>query len=179
MSRVLTYTPPKIVTGYFAPSPGLTVTINDKASPSTVLATAVYDATSGTYVATFNEVNKRGVWVVNNITKPDLGYEWMGYKNQEKAVIIFKDIAFVDDGSGEMTITTGTSPLDEDSDGNTVLTFVTAPIASVSNYGQDRVLYVKSTTLNSNKTVTMVIKQSDVGDEDTSITFDLHLTLGE
>lgn len=125
----------KIVSTYYQPDTGKTVTIRD--SGGSVLVTAVETpASSGNYLATWNPAStgpKFGYWYINGVAC-NAEEVWMGLTSGGHAPRIFYNVTVYDSAASPTgavgspkTWTTGSGSLATDSDGRTDFNFTNVP----------------------------------------------------
>ena len=125
----------KILSTYFQPDTGKTVTIRD--SGGTILVTATESpASSGNYVATWNPASvgpKFGYWYINGVLS-NVEEIWMGLMDGRSTRIFYNVTTYNSAASptgavgSPKTWTTGSGSLATDSDGRTDFNFVNPPL---------------------------------------------------
>jgi hypothetical protein len=135
----------------------VTLTLRDATNNATVLGTANYS--SGAYTVTFTEIAKWAVWAVDGVVVSEWGVVWMG---SEDALVLAWEFEAVPIGSSPLTFTSGTSPLDSDSRGNTPPHFTTVPSVYVQGDQERQVFISTQPTLSSNH-VTFAVSLGETG----------------
>ena len=172
-TRKLTKLIAKIVSTYYQPDTGLTVTLKtDEATPVLVATGSENPASSGQYVFTFTTTPKFGYIYVSAVRQDDLGRIWLGEDGQLRPVWLFKRVEVYDSGDsptgakGDPKIfTTGTSPLDVDANGAAIPVFTNTPTVIVnSSPYQERYAFLNNTPSLSSGQVTFQIAVADTGE---------------
>jgi hypothetical protein len=172
MSRKLTRVVLKIIGGNFQPDTGLTLTIKtDAVSPAVVATASESPATSGNYLATWTETPIFGFWYVGATKRDDWGRLWLGVDGQLRPTYLFRKVKFFganDSPTGAKgsakTMTSGTSPLGTDIDGNTAYSFTKIPIVAIVKKYQERGAFISTDPSLSSGNVTFAISADDAGE---------------
>lgn len=168
LSRVIA----KITGGHYDPDDGLTVVIKtDETSPVLVTTSVENPAASGNYEASWAPTPKFGYWYIGATKKDTWGKFWLGVEGQLRPTYLFRKVKFF--GANDVTtgakgsaktLTSGTSPLGTDIDGNTTFSFTKVPIVAIVKKYQERGAFVSTDPSLTGGNVTFGISAEDAGD---------------
>lgn len=171
-TRKLTRMVLKITGGNFQPDTALTVSIKTDETVPVLMCTAVENpSSSGNYLATWSTTPKFGYWYVGATKRDDWGRIWLGVDGQLRPTYLFRKVKFFGGGDtptgakgSAKTMTTGTSPLGTDIDGNTSYTFTKVPVVAIVKKYQERGAFISTDPSLTGGNVTFGISAEDAGD---------------